>query len=214
MSGYSSAQEDVSDSAKPAQLIEQDMLVVSDDVPTAPRSGRESLEVSDDETSNKVIGQKMISGDETLEMKRIAFQKPSLSLTVMTEDEDGNVSLRTEEYEEDKHVTMIMDNEGADSQTGEGTGKDEDCVTEDLGEALKDMKVMSSLMKSRKSTASSRSAGMKRWKGTIVNDSDSDDDDIVAKLSLMLLKSDETPVLTVPVNLDDGCLTDTENFED
>lgn len=214
MSGYSSAQEDVSDS-KPALLMDQDMLVVCDDIHSAPRSGRESLDVSDDETSNQVAGQKL-GEDATLEMKRIAFHKPSLSLTLMTEDEDGNVSLRTEEFEEDKHVTMMMDNEGSDGRTGEedGTGQEEDGVQEDLGEALKDMKVMSSLMKSRKSTASSRSAGMKRWKGTIVNDSDSDDDDIVAKLSLMLLKSDETPVLTVPIKLEDGCLTDTENFED
>lgn len=189
------------------------MLVVNEDVSSMPRSSRESFDVSDEETAEKASDQK-VGSDEMRDIKRTAFQKPSLSLTLVTEDEDGNVSLRTQEFEDDKHVTLIMDNEEA-ARSGEGEEmEDESNVREDLGEALRDMRVMSSLMKSRKSS-SSRSAGMRRWKGTIIPpSSDSEDEDFISKMSLMLLKSDETPVLTVPVAVDDGCLTDTENIDD
>ena len=220
MSEYSSVPEDSVD-ADNHTYMDQDMLVVNEDVVSGLHSCYESVDVSDDETLTREKTEIHPCNATLQELKRMAFQKPTVSLTLVTEDEDGNVTQRTEEYYDDKHVTLIMDNEGeSDSaqeqlETEPVIEKDDDSIEEDLEEALKDRKVMSSLMKSKKPKVESiRSTGMKRRMGIIVSSSDSEDDDFLAKMALMPIKSDDTPVLTVPVILDDGCLTDVENFDD
>lgn len=221
MSEYSSAQEETNDSDN-RTYMDQDMLVVNEDIVSGSRSCCESVDVSDEEILAKEGAEKDPCNKTLEEMKRIAFQKPTLSLTLVTEDEDGNVTVQTEEFNDDKHVTLIMDNEGESDETEQEKlasesvgGKEDDSVEEDLGEALKDTKVMSSLMKT-KTPAGSRSttAAMKRRMGIIVSSSDSEDDGFITKMALMPIKSDDTPVLTVPVQLDEGCLTDVENIDD
>lgn len=218
MSEYSSATEEMSDTVKHTSL-DQDMLVVNEDIVSGSRSSRESVDVSDEEVPDNERLENDPCNKSLQEMRRIAFQKPALSLTLVTEDEDGNVTLRTEEYDDDKHITLIMDNEGESDpkeqeKLQDDADEEDDSVEEDLGEALKDMKVMSSLMKSRKSDSHSAATAMKRRMGIIVSSSDSEDDDFLTKMALMPIKSDDTPVLTVPVQLDEGCLTDVENIDD
>lgn len=217
MSEYSSAQEDSPDSDRQTN-VDQDLRVVNEDHGHGSHSCSESVDVSDEELLDKEPSNVTLQ-----EMKRIAFQKPAMSLTIVTEDADGNVTQVTQEFDDDKHVTLIIDNEGEsdpaaqeklDASTEKG---DEDCMEEDLGQALKDTKVMTSLMKSRKGRterSACRSAGMQRRHGIIVNSSDSEDDDFLTKMALMPIKSDDTPVLTVPIKLEGGCLTDVENIED
>lgn len=210
MSDYSSAQEELTDSEKHG-----DMLVVDDDAANGMASASESVDLSDEDLVQK--GDPSASHKSLQEIKQIAFHKPSLSLTLVTEGEDGSVTMKTEEYDNDQHVTLILENDEDAIEPTEQALKYDDDVEEDLGEALKDMAIMSSLVKSEKfmPKKKTRTASMKRRMGIIVNSSESEDDDFINKIALMPpTKSDDTPVLTVPAFLADECLTDVENIDE
>ena len=221
MSEYSSAQEDLNEGEAEKVYLDAD-LVVNEDIQDLPRSGQETVEVSDDERNTK-DGQDLQQISQ--ELKKMAFQsKPSNSLTLVTEDESGNVTEITKEIVEDKPITLIMDNEDecgtilkeevAVVEDADGDSGEE--VEEGLEEALRDVKVMKSLLKRRKSGQSAtHPPNLKRKTSSIVSSSDSEEEEVYSKLNALLQpKSDETPVLTVPDKLDEGNLTDVESIDE
>ena len=179
---------------------QQGLLVTDEDEGSSNQSSQESVDVSEEETPGHV--DPSIASD----VRRAAFEKPSLSLTMVSEDEDGNLTVQTQEYDVDKQVTVIIDNEGSAASEEDKSAREEEGGSEEP-----EVRAPSS---SSVRTRASQSRGMKRRMGIIVSSSDSEDEDFITKLSLMPLKSDDTPVLTIPLLMDDGCLTDVENLED
>lgn len=221
MSEYSSAQEDLNEGEAEKVYLDAD-LVVNEDVQDLPRSGQETVEVSEDE-SNTRDGQDLQQISQ--ELKKMVFQsKPSNSLTLVTEDESGNVTEITKEIMDDKPITLIMDNQDESGTVlkeevavvEEAEGESGEEVEEGLEEALRDVKVMKSLLKRRKSGQSAaHPSNLKKKAGSIVSSSDSEEEEVYSKLNALLQpKSDETPVLTVPDKLDEGNLTDVESFDE